>query len=171
MERRIVASGLLVARTQLRNKGQRQSTTLRVDKTIMDTSLDRIRAKIAELDAKILDLRIAERELQALEGVSERKTRRTPGPKAKPKPEASEPEESDQAPARQTIGAAIAEVLGQYGALPAAEIAAHIKATGRDITNRTVSFSLQALKKRGLVKSADGKWTLPKARSKSARSE
>jgi hypothetical protein len=31
-----------------------------------------------------------------------------------------------------------------------------------------VSFSLQALKKRGLVKSADGKWTL-KARSRRAR--
>ena len=56
----------------------------------------------------------------------------------------------------QTIGAAIADVLGQHGALSAAEIADHIRATGRDINNRTVSFSLQALKKRGLVKSADG---------------
>jgi hypothetical protein len=49
--------------------------------------------------------------------------------------------------------------LGQQGALSAAEIAEHIRATGRDINNRTVSFSLQALKKRGLAKSADGKWT------------
>jgi predicted transcriptional regulator len=45
------------------------------------------------------------------------------------------------------------------GALSAAEIAEHIRATGRDINNRTVSFSLHALKKRGLAKSADGKWT------------
>jgi hypothetical protein len=36
------------------------------------------------------------------------------------------------------------------------------------INNRTVSFSLQALKKRGLVKSSDGKWTL-KARSRRVR--
>ncbi|MBA3726610.1 MAG: hypothetical protein H0W86_09190 [Armatimonadetes bacterium] len=75
-----------------------------------------------------------------------------------------------RADARQTIGAAIADVLGQHGALSAAEIADRIKAAGRDISNRAVSFSLQALKKRGLVKSADGRWTLPKARSRRARS-
>jgi Ribonuclease R winged-helix domain len=131
----------------------------------MDTSLERIRAKIAELEAKIADLRIAEREIQALEKLPARKTRPAPGPKPKPKPEAS-----NQAEARQTVGSAIADVLGQQGALSAAEIAEHIRATGRDINNRTVSFSLQALKKRGLAKSADGKWTLRKARSRRARS-
>jgi repressor of nif and glnA expression len=70
----------------------------------------------------------------------------------------------------QTIGAAIADVLGQFGALSAAEIADRIKAAGRDISNRAVSFLLQALKKRGLVKSSDGGWTLPKARSRRVRS-
>jgi len=52
----------------------------------------------------------------------------------------------------------------------AAQIAEHIRATGRDISNRTVSFSLQSLKKRGLAKSADGKWALPKADSRRVRS-
>ena len=33
----------------------------------MKTSIDRIRAKIAELEARITDLRIAERELEALD--------------------------------------------------------------------------------------------------------
>ena len=33
----------------------------------MDTALERIRAKIIELEAKIADLRIAEREIQALD--------------------------------------------------------------------------------------------------------
>ena len=131
----------------------------------MDTSLERIRAKIAELEAKIADLRIAEREIRALEKLPSRKTRPAPGPKPKRKPEAS-----NQAEARQTIGSAIVDVLGQQGALSAAEIAEHIRATGRDINNRTVSFSLQALKKRGLAKSADGKWTLRKARSRRTRS-
>jgi ribonuclease R-like protein len=131
----------------------------------MDTSLERIRAKIAELAAKLADLRIAERELLALEKRPARKTRTAPGPKRKRKPEAS-----DQSKSRQTIGAAIADVLGQHGALSAAEIADRIKAAGRDISNRAVSFSLQALKRRGLVKSADGRWTLPKARSRRARS-
>jgi hypothetical protein len=136
-----------------------------ISKGIMDTSLERIRAKIAELETKLADLRIAERELQALEKLPAGKTRTAPGPKPKRKPQASNQEE-----ARQTIGAAIADVLGQHGALSAAEIADRIKAAGRDISNRAVSFSLQALKKRGLVKSADGRWTLPKARSRRVRS-
>jgi Ribonuclease R winged-helix domain len=135
----------------------------------MDISLERIRAKIAELEAKIADLRIAEREIRALEKLPSRKTRPGPGPKPKPKPK-RKPEASNQAEARQTIGSAIADVLGRRGALSAAEIAEHIRATGRDISNRTVSFSLQSLKKRGLAKSADGKWTLRKARSRRARS-
>ena len=137
----------------------------------MDTSLERIRAKIAEMDAKIADLRIAEREIQALEKLPARKTRPAPGPKPKPKPKPKlKPEASNQAEARQTIGSAIADVLGQQGALSAGEIAEHIRTTGRDISNRTVSYSLQSLKKRGLAKSADGKWALPKADSRRARS-
>jgi Ribonuclease R winged-helix domain len=135
----------------------------------MDTSLERIRAKIIELEAKIADLRIAEREIQALDKLPARKTRPAPGPKPKPKPK-RKPEASNQAAARQTIGSAIADVLGRRGALSAAEIAEHIRATGRDISNRTVSFSLQSLKKRGLAKSADGKWALPKADSRRVRS-
>jgi predicted transcriptional regulator len=131
----------------------------------MDTSLERIREKIAELDAKIADLRIAERELQALEKVPARSTKTAAARKPKTKPEAG-----DEPEARQTIGAAIVDVLGQQGALSVADIAEQIKATGRDISNRTVSFSLQALKKRGLVKGADGKWTLPKSVSRRARS-
>jgi hypothetical protein len=135
------------------------SHPIKISKGIMDTSLERIRAKIAELETKLADLRIAERELLALEKFPVRK------PKPKRKPEAGNQEE-----ARHTIGAAIADVLGHHGALSAAEIADHIRATGRDINNRAVSFSLQALKKRGLVRSADGRWTLPKARSRRARS-
>jgi hypothetical protein len=46
----------------------------------------------------------------------------------------------------------------------------HVKATGRDINNRTVSFALQALKKRGLVKNTDGKWAAAKARARRAPS-
>ncbi|WP_036261359.1 winged-helix domain-containing protein [Methylocapsa aurea] len=139
----------------------------------MDTSIELIRTKIAELEAKIADLRIAERELQALEKPPARKTRLAPGPKPKRKPAekpTEKPEPSEEGAARQTIGAAIANVLGQHGALSVGEIADLIKATGRDITNRTISFSLQALKKRGLVKGADGKWSLPKTRSRQSPS-
>ncbi|WOJ91846.1 winged-helix domain-containing protein (plasmid) [Methylocapsa polymorpha] len=145
----------------------------------MDTVLERIHAKIAELEAKIGDLRIAERELQAIEKTSARQTKTASEPKAKQKPgpkagrqpklrgklEASEPGE-----ARQTIGAAISAVLAEHGPLSAAEIAEQVKATGRDINNRTVSFALQALKKRGLAKNVDGKWAAPKARGRKAAS-
>lgn len=143
----------------------------------MDTSLELIHTKIAELETKIANLRIAEREILALDMVSSRQTKSASGPKAKPKqkprPKATlrpklrgEPKASEPAKARQTIGAAISEVLDQHGALSAAEIAEHIKATGQDINNRSVSFALQTLKKRGLAKSKDGKWTPSKTRSR-----
>lgn len=146
-----------------------------VSKDLMSTSLERIREKITELEAKISDLRIVERELQALDRQPAPKARLAPKPpkprqKRKPATAESQPEAEGQPEARQTIGAAIADVLGEHGPLSVAEIAEHVKAAGRDINNRTVSFSLQALKKRGLVKGADGKWALPKARAKRAAS-
>src|ERR1700730_2410228 len=57
----------------------------RISKAAMDTSLERIRAKITELEAKIADLRIAEREIQALE---ELPARTCAGAKAKAKTQA-----------------------------------------------------------------------------------
>jgi hypothetical protein len=143
----------------------------------MPIAVEQIHTKIAELEARIADLRIAERELQALDRISARQTKAAPAPKAKRKPgpkakqksalkPKSQKAASSQTQPRQTIGAAITEVLGQHGPLPAAEIAERIKATGREINNRTVSFALQALKKRGLAKNTDGKWSPPKARSK-----
>ena len=158
----------------------------------MPTAVEQIRAKIAGLEAQLGGLRIAERELQALDRISARKTKTAPAPKAKqkpapkakqkpapkaqqktapkakvkaaPKPKSQKPVSGDTGP-RQTIGGAITEVLGQHGPLPAAGVAERIKAGGRDINNRTVSFALQALKKRGLAKNTDGKWTVAKGRS------
>jgi ribosomal protein L9 len=129
----------------------------------MPTSLERIRARIAELEAKLTDLRIAERELVALEPSPARKTGTPRARKLK-----STRMEKAASPARQTISAAIAEVLNAHGALPAAEIAEHIKAGGREIGKRTTSHSLQALKKQGRVRIRGGKWMLSKARSKAA---
>lgn len=129
----------------------------------MDT-LERIRAKIAEVEAKLTDLRIAERELAAL----------GPAPaKAAPTKVAAPPREIKARPGRkpkavagprQTIGAAIAEALGDQGAFSVAEIAAKIAATGRTIDKRSISYSLQAMKKQGRVKATDGNWMLAKPR-------
>jgi hypothetical protein len=92
----------------------------------MDTSLERIRAKIAELEAKLADLRIAERELVALGPAPARKSTAARTPKVKPKRKGKGP-----SPASPTIGAAIAEVLHEHGALAVTEIAEQIKAGKR----------------------------------------
>ena len=129
----------------------------------MAKSLELIRAKIAELEAKVADLRIAERELLALEPALARKSTTPRASKLKPQRGAKV-----ASPVRQTISAAIVEVLNAHGALPAAEIAEHIKTGGRETGKRTISHSLQALKKQGRVRIRGGKWMLPKARSKAA---
>ena len=75
----------------------------------MKTSIDRIRAKIADLEARITDLRIAERELEALDT--------TPAPQGKLKAKAKRKQATHNASeARQTVGAAITEVLNRTGA-------------------------------------------------------
>jgi hypothetical protein len=73
----------------------------------MDSSLERIRAKMAELEARLADLRIAERELIALERAPARKTTAPLIPKVKPKraPKGS--------PAHPTISAVIAGVMNE----------------------------------------------------------
>jgi hypothetical protein len=128
----------------------------------MKTSIDRIRAKIADLEARIADLRIAERELEALDAVSALRTKLKA--KAKRKPATHNASE-----ARQTVGAAITEVLKRTGALPLAELAEQITAAGREVSSGTLSNTLQTMKKRGKVKSGGGKWMLPKTRAKRAR--
>ena len=127
----------------------------------METSIDRIRAKIAELEARIADLRIAERELEALDAAPALRT--TPKAKAKRKPTTD-----DASKAPQTVGAAIAEVLSRNGALPLAELAEQMRTAGREVSAGTLSNTLQTMKKRGMVKSGGGKWMLPKARAKRA---
>jgi hypothetical protein len=128
----------------------------------MNTSIDRIRAKIADLEARIADLHIAERELEALDAGPILRTKLKA--KAKQKPATRNASE-----ARQTIGAAITEVLNRTGALPLAELAEQITAAGREVSGGTLSNTLQTMKKRGAVKSGGGKWMLPKTRTKRAR--
>ena len=128
----------------------------------MKTSIEHIRSKITELEARITDLRIAERELEALGAVS--------APRGKLKAKAKrKPATHNASEARQTVGAAITEVLKRTGALPLAELAEQITAAGREVSSGTLSNTLQTMKKRGKVKSGGGKWMLPKTRAKRAR--
>jgi hypothetical protein len=128
----------------------------------MKTSIDRIRAKIADLEARITDLRIAERELEALDT--------TPAPRGKLKAKAKrKPATHNASEARQTVGAAITEVLKRTGALPLAELAEQLRAAEREVSSGTLSNTLQTMKKRGTVKSGGGEWMLPKTRAKRAR--
>jgi len=127
----------------------------------MKTSIEHIRAKITELEARITDLRIAERELEALDTVS--------APRGKLKAKAKRKSATHNASeARQTIGTAITEVLNRTGALPLAELAEHLRTAEREVSSGTLSNTLQTMKKRGAVKSAGGKWMLPKTRARKA---
>ena len=127
----------------------------------MKTSIEHIRAKITELEARITALRIAERELEALGAVS--------APRGKLKAKAKrKPATRNASEARQTVGAAITEVLNRTGALPLAELAEQLRRAVREVSGGTLSNTLQTMKKRGAVKSAGGKWMLPKPRAKRA---
>jgi len=127
----------------------------------MDSSLERIRAKIIELETKLTNLRIAESELLALGGtVSTGKGRRGRPPVVRTDAAAEDGAEAAPTSGKMTIGNAIQTVLGEHGSLAVGGIAEKIQAMGRDINNRAISFTLQALKKRGVVKSANGEWTL-----------
>jgi hypothetical protein len=145
-----------------------------ISKGIMETSLELIRFKISELEARIANLHIAERELLALDKRPVQQDKR-PVQQAKAAPKAKsksgrqpkqKPEISAPAEKIQTMSAAVSQVLAEHEPLAVAEIAGFITATGRDAENRAISFTLQALKKRGLVKNVDGKWTAAKVRSK-----
>ena len=128
----------------------------------MKTSIEHIRAKITELEARITDLRIAERELEALGAVS--------APRGKLKAKAKRKRATHNASeAQQTVGAAITDVLSRNGALPLAELAEQMRTAGREVSGGTLSNTLQTMKKRGKVKSGGGKWMLLKTRAKRAR--
>jgi hypothetical protein len=137
----------------------------------MDTSLELIREKIGELEEKLANLRIAEREIQALEKSSVHKEKTPPRKEKTPHTEVTKTvvPASEEPGTPQTIVAAITGTLSQHGPLSAANIAEQIMATGKEVNNRAISFSLQALKKRGVVKNTDGVWTLLKGRAKRAR--
>ena len=128
----------------------------------MKTSIEHIRAKITELEARITDLRIAERELEVLgAGAAQRGKLKAKAKRKRATDNASE--------ARQTVGAAITEVLKRTGALPLAELAEQLRAAEMEVSSGTLSNTLQTMKKRGTVKSGGGKWMLPKTRAKRAR--
>ncbi len=127
----------------------------------MKTSIEHIRAKITELEARITDLRITERELEALDTA--------PAPREKLKAKAKRKSATHNASeVRQTVGTAIAETLTRTGALPLAELAEQITAAGREVSGGALSNTLQTMKKRGAVKSGGGKWMLPKTRARKA---
>jgi hypothetical protein len=133
----------------------------------MDDALEQIRLKINELETKLSDLHTTERELSTLERRKSPRAEAPPkrpveaGRKAKQQPVIEAPPEKNQ-----TMGAAVIETLTGHDPLTVAEIAEAITASGRPIENRAISFTLQALKKRGLAIGINGKWTVPKTRGR-----
>jgi len=154
----------------------------------METSLERIKVKISELESQIADLRIAERELLALDKEAPRPAKTTPavttahvkaapvakaksGPKAQQKAVTSQPKAEGPAGKPESISSAVAQALADHEPLSVGEIADLITAAGREVNNRAISFTLQALKKRGIVKSADGKWTTTASKPRAKKAQ
>ena len=127
----------------------------------MNSALTQIREKIADLETKIVDLRIAEQELLAIELAFSQKEMAPARLKAEQTPRLI-----SLSSTRQTIGAAIMEVLSTRGALSVAHIAEEIEAGGREIDRRKISFALQALKKQGRAELDDGNWVLTEGLAK-----
>jgi ribosomal protein L9 len=135
----------------------------------MDNALEQIRYKITQFKAQLFALQTTERELAKLEKRQMREAEAAPKRGRKPGSNASPQPVMKIAPAKtQTMGAAVTEALKGHDPLTVGEIAEMITATGRPVDNRAISFALQALKKRGLVKGAGGKWTVPKTRGRKA---
>jgi hypothetical protein len=127
----------------------------------MTAALEQIRAKIVELEAKLADLRTAEHELEALEPSQPAAATRKPKAKRPGRPHATAPRSSKP---RQTIAAAIRDILAQHGALPLRDIAAHIKTTNRRVKSQSVANSLKEMRRRGILTNTGGEWALAKAR-------
>jgi hypothetical protein len=131
----------------------------------MDTALEHIRAKIHELEGKLVDLKITERELLKLDKAPAQKPRKIIEPISEPELQ-GEADSTHSAVPKQSMSATIKDVLARHGALSVKGISEQIAASGAVITNRAISFALQAMKKRGLVKSANGEWKLAGRRSR-----
>jgi hypothetical protein len=154
----------------------------------METSLERIKVKITELESQIGDLRIAERELLALDKETSRPAKAAqavtpapikaapvakakPGPKAKQKAVAPQPKAEEPAGRPESMSSAVAQALADHDPLSVGEIADVITASGREVNNRAISFTLQALKKRGVAKSVDGKWTTTASKPRAKKAQ
>jgi hypothetical protein len=140
----------------------------------MNTALERVRTKISELEARLADLRIAERELLALELPPRAKPARATPPAHPAETKAGraatrrQPTAARATPKRQSIAATVIETLSRLGSLPVPEIAKEIKGKGRKISSRSISYALKDLKKRGRVANEGSQWTLTQMPSLSA---
>lgn len=132
----------------------------------MNTALERVRTKITEIEARLADLRIAERELLTIEMPPRTKPAPATPPARPAETKAARPSigrkssAARAAPKRPSISAKVVETLSRLGSLPVPEIAKEIKGKGRKISNRSISYALQDLNKRGLAAKDGGQWTL-----------
>lgn len=132
----------------------------------MNNALEHIRTKISEVEARLADLRITERELLTLEMPPREIPDRATPPARPAESKAGRPAihrkagATRAAPKRQSIAATVVETLSRLGSVPVPEIAKAMKGKGRKISSRSISYALQDLKKRGLAAKDGSQWSL-----------
>ena len=112
----------------------------------MANTLDKIRAAIAEHEEKLAELRAAEKVVNALDN----------------KPQTLRILETVSSPEtmpRQTVGAAIMATLSD-GPQNLATILERVNATGKSVTDQSISSALQILKKKNLVVRRGRMWKI-----------
>jgi len=122
---------------------------------MVEEQLTRIGLRIAATEEKLHRLRITERTLLDL-------LRDAPARAGSPIPAAQQMPGIRQfaSQKRLSIPGLIVEALSQQQPLSVPQLSDHIARRGKKATNRAISFSLQALKRRGLLRSSDGEWRL-----------
>jgi len=114
----------------------------------METTLDKIRAAIAEHEEKLVELRAAEKVVAAIDKprspeISEKDSYQDRYPSAS----YSKQQETAQ---RQTVGALVMSVIAREP-LNLGTILERVRASGKDVTDQSISSALQILKKKNLV--------------------
>ena len=122
----------------------------------MANTLDKIRAAIAEHEEKLGELRAAEKVVAAIEPSA---VVISPGLSVaiNPSTQMAAMHQLNKTTPRQTVGALVMSVIAREP-LNLGTILERVRATGKNVTDQSISSALQVLKKKGLVTRKGRMW-------------
>jgi len=135
----------------------------------MDNALTLIQEKISEVEAKLAHLRIAEAELTKLTKAAQGFRIAAPTKKSQVTVKGKAVTEGEETRAK-SLTSLIRETLAASEGLTVAQLRETlISGPHPGINNRAVSFTLQALKRKGEARNQDNVWSIVKRRGRKAR--